>query len=73
VPYLGIVLNCAVRSDCVRYVSKSAVSARRLPAPPGDAHPTNGEAALDNNALLRAMEHRNLEQPATAKRRRARN
>jgi len=58
VPCLGVVLNCADRSDCNRYVSKSAISMRHMDE---SAATTNGNRAPRpaRNALIKAMERNN--------------
>lgn len=52
VPLLGVVLNCADAADCERYVSKSTVSMRRVPAEPGAMVP----ASPRGNRLVQAIE-----------------
>lgn len=56
VPCLGVVLNCADRSDCNRYVSKSTVSLKRLSEGEDEGKP-RGSEVIDHNALMRAMEN----------------
>jgi Mrp family chromosome partitioning ATPase len=51
---LGVILNCAVQSDCLRYVSKSTTSMRRGPL--SDVVSSGKpEMAGHENALARAM------------------
>lgn len=58
VPCLGVVLNCADRSDCNRYISKSTISLRHLSE---DNSSSNGNGTVvsktSRNVLLEAMEH----------------
>ena len=52
---LGIVLNCAVRSDCDRYVTKSSLAPAPAEMPTDDSSRPAGAAAAEQNALLGAM------------------
>jgi hypothetical protein len=52
---LGVVLNCAMQSDCVRYVSEAVTSARHeVVVEVGQ--PEQGQPQRGENALVRAME-----------------
>ena len=52
---LGIVLNCAVRSDCDRYLTKSSLVPASAEAQIDDSSRPAGAAAAEQNALLGAM------------------
>lgn len=60
VPCMGVVLNCADRSDCNRYVSKSTISMRQEleaeSAVNGNGTTTRASKSR-RNALIKAMEH----------------